>query len=137
MTYSSAIRPPAMPTMSAEHLSVILDEYDRQTYAIQGQEVKSSYGMRQMLRVLSDGTLVTGETLMLLCAMDLTAELPEPYAEMWRSFLHDVIDELLNSSMNLMRIGARNIALEVERTLYVLPPEKRGLLWRLLFGDGG
>ena len=127
---------PETLTLSGPQVQAIVEEYDRQTGVIGAERAKNSYASRQIARLYQEGALTAHETFSFLVVLDDTVAWGDDFhVSLWRQFIRGLLEDLLNDMRNAVRLGARNIAIEIDRSLYVLPPSRRGLLWRLLFGE--
>ncbi len=115
-------------------LGWLVDEYTKQVAVAEAQKSKTTYAMRLVVDIHSAGYLAKHDAIAYIVALDdsssFTGEIEKIYEAARREQLMLLVDEI----HKLIRVGAKNIAIEVNRTLYPPPPPQRGLLARLLFG---
>lgn len=115
-------------------LGWLVDEYEKQVAVAEAQKVKTTYAMRCIVEIHNCGYLAKHDAVAYIVALDETSsfsgEIEQIYAAARREQLLLMIDHI----HKLLRVGAKNIAVEVNRSLYPPPPPKRGVLARLLFG---
>lgn len=117
------------------NLPHVVAEYNLQLAVMAGQQSKNAFAMQQLVSMNQQGLITGREAIAFLIALDETIDFPEYYADIWRKFSADILAEFLSDVQALIRISAKNIAEEVYRSLYVLPPPRRGLMYRLIFGE--
>lgn len=121
-----------LPT--SDQLARVVDEYELQTAVAGAEHAKGQYCMRLVADLNKHGYLTTRETMDWLVALDTTVDYPAPYDEMWRQFRDNLFGDLYDFMLKANRLAAKNILMEIDRTLYLppIPPKRPGLMARLL-----
>jgi len=125
---------PGVLTFTSDQLMRVINEYELQTAVSEAQSDKSAYCMRLLAELHQLGYINSKQTMDWIVALDTTVEYPAPYGDMWRQFRHSFIESFLDTMLKANRIAAKNIVMEVDRSLYLppLPPKQPGLIARLL-----
>jgi hypothetical protein len=130
---------PGVISVSGAHLTRALQEYRLQTGVMQMQDAKAIYAMQQIAELHEHGILSTAKTLAFMDALDKTVTFTGPINEIWLASLRQQAESFADHIHKILRIGAMNIGLEADRTLYLpeLPPHRPGLFIRILTGIVG
>jgi len=125
---------PSQIEPATDQLVRVVDEYALQTEVAGAQHAKSVYCMRLIVDLNKHAYLTTREAMDWLVLLDTTVEYPTPYDEMWRQFRDNLFSDFYDFMLKANRLAAKNILLEVDRTLYMppIPPKRPGLMTRLL-----
>lgn len=125
---------PEMFSVCGGDLKRAIKEYGLQTTVIKIQSAKTVYAMQQLSELHEYGALSKKTTLEFLVALDQTVTFPDPMKQIWAESLREQTLMYVDQMHKLLRIGAKNIAIEVDRTLYLpeLPPHNPGLFVRIL-----
>lgn len=127
--------PMTVPDLTAPELDYALAEWKRQAATMSGQYQKAVAGARFIRFIYEHGLLTGAEALTYIQELDRSVMLTGFFAQVWQTFLEDSVNALIGDLKASMRIGAKAVAFEMARPLYLLPPRKRWLLTRVLLGD--
>ena len=121
-------------SFAKETLPLVIDEYELQVGVQEAERAKTVFAMRQIAALHEAGAITKYTTYRFLVSLDTTAEFSPPYDTIWSDSMRQQILDFIDHIHKLVQLGARNVAREVDRTLYVLPepPAKPGLIERLL-----
>lgn len=128
-----------MPTLAGADLYGVstgqmrraLDEYSLEMAVIDGQAAQTIFAMREVLKIHEAGYICKRDALLMMVALDTTVELPEPFADIWRDSKREQALMLVDHIHKLVRLGAKNIAIMVDKSLYP-EPRRPGLFERIL-----
>lgn len=125
---------PVLVSASGDQLDRAIREYGFQTGVMKIQNDKTMFAMQQISELHKHGTLSKEKTLTFLQLLDATVEYADPFKQIWADSLREQVLMYIDQIHKLLRIGAKNIALEADRTLHLpeLPPQRPGLLLRIL-----
>lgn len=127
--------PLSVPDLTVPQLDYALAEWNRQAATMSGQYQKALAGARFIRFIYENGLLSGAEALTYIQELDRSVSLTGFFAQVWQSFLEDSVNALIGDLKASMRIGAKAVAFEMARPLYLLPPRKRWLLTRMIWGE--
>jgi hypothetical protein len=116
----------------------IVAEYEKQTTVADAQAAKTIFGMRLVAEIHNAGHLNKRDAIALLIALDQTTSFPGEIGQIYAAARREQVLLFVDHIHKLVRTGAKNIAIEVNRSLFPSappPPPKRGIVARLLFGE--
>ena len=125
---------------SSFELGWVVGEYEKQATVVEAQKAKTVYAMRLVTEIHNAGYLTKRDALAYLVALDDTADFPGEIGQIWDAARREQLIMFIDHIHKLIRTGAKNIAIEVNRSLYPPPPppppKRRGFIARLLLGEG-
>jgi len=120
------------PELKPRDLRLIIEEYEKQMAVTEAQASMTAYAMRQMTELHSYGYATKVETLNVLQALDSSVSYTSPFDQMHAQHTREQLVMYVDHIHKALQLGAKNIAIEIDRSLYPPPPPKPGLIARLL-----
>lgn len=115
-----------------EQFDYLSAEIDRQMILMEGMEAKAQTGKKFIDALYRQGVVTVSESLMFMQMVDKSTKLDDVFADSWKAFKDNVLASYTGDMHAALRIGAKGIAIEMARSLDVLPPRKRNLFMRVL-----
>jgi len=130
--------------LSVADVDLLVAEYEKETAVIAGQAAKTVFAMQQLAELHRHGMLTTRDTIDYMMELDASTMLTDEGQQLFEKARRQQMLMFVDHLHKVLHLGDRNIAAEVDRSLYLKPavpalpppaPRRRGIIYRLLFGN--